>query len=165
LIIEDFNKYANETGLDINLEIYYLADIKGEDGYNDYDSTLTFLTRKNNKYDLFVYDVNYIKIFSPYLLDLNEHFSKEHLDMYSSENNKKIAIYNNKRVGLPIFLIFTVLFSNENYLKKYGKESPKTWDELIETSEYIMKEEKEKYNNNILGYNGLFPGNKKVKFL
>jgi len=54
-----------------------------------------------------------------------------------------------------------VLFSNENFLKKYGKKSPITWDELIETSEYIMKEEKEKYNNKILGYNGLFPGNKK----
>jgi len=56
-----------------------------------------------------------------------------------------------------------VLFSNETYLKKYGKESPKTWDELIETAEYIIKEEKDKYNNEIIGYNGLFPGNK-MKF-
>ena len=57
-----------------------------------------------------------------------------------------------------------MLFSNENYLKKYGKESPTTWDELIETSEYIMKEEKEKNNNQIIGYNGLFPGNEIINF-
>jgi len=100
LIMEDFNKYANETGLDITLEIFRITNIKGEDGYNDYDSALTFMTRKNNKYDLFVYDTNYIKIYSPYLLDLNKHLPKEHLDMYSSENNKKVTIYNDKRVGL-----------------------------------------------------------------
>jgi len=36
---------------------------------------------------------------------------------------------------------------------------PKTWDELIETSKYIINEEKRLYNNTeLIGYNGLFPG-------
>eukprot|EP00833_Pecoramyces_ruminatium_P018936 jgi/Orpsp1_1/1192968/evm.model.d7180000097296.1 len=37
---------------------------------------------------------------------------------------------------------------------------PKTWDELIEISEYILNEERKKNNNNdIIGYYGLFPDN------
>jgi len=100
MMIENFNNYANETNLDITLRKVSLVTINGQDGYNDYDSTLTFLTRKNNKYDLFAYDINYLKIFSPYLLDLNEFFPKDHLDLYSSENNKRITFYNNKRLGL-----------------------------------------------------------------
>ncbi|ORX87141.1 hypothetical protein BCR32DRAFT_11612 [Anaeromyces robustus] len=52
------------------------------------------------------------------------------------------------------------MFSNMNYLNKYNKPIPRTWDELIETAEFILKEEKEKYNNTeIIGYNGLFPDN------
>jgi len=55
---------------------------------------------------------------------------------------------------------YKILYSNVNYMKKYGKEPPSTWDELIETGEYILKTEREEYNNtSILGYNGLFTGN------
>jgi len=44
-------------------------------------------------------------------------------------------------------------------LNKYNKTIPTTWDELIETGEYILDEEK-KINNdsNLIGFNGLFPG-------
>jgi len=45
------------------------------------------------------------------------------------------------------------------YLNKYNKDVPKTWDELIETSKYIMNEEKKINNTNLLGYNGGFNGN------
>jgi len=44
-------------------------------------------------------------------------------------------------------------------LKKYNKTIPETWDELIETSKYILEEEK-KLNKDIdlIGYNGFFNG-------
>jgi len=32
-------------------------------------------------------------------------------------------------------------------LKKYGKEIPKTWDQLINTAVYIRDQEKKLYNN------------------
>jgi len=32
-------------------------------------------------------------------------------------------------------------------LKKYGKEIPKTWDQLIETAIYIRDQERDLYNN------------------
>jgi len=50
-----------------------------------------------------------------------------------------------------------VLYSNDILLKKYNKEIPKTWDELLKTSKYIL--EKEKINNSkLIKYNGLFDG-------
>jgi len=44
-------------------------------------------------------------------------------------------------------------------LEKYGKSIPKTWNELLETGEYILNEERKKNNNDISIYNGLFPCN------
>jgi len=44
-------------------------------------------------------------------------------------------------------------------LRKYNKEIPKTWDDLIDTAKFIIKKEKEIGNEDIIGYNGLFPGN------
>jgi len=43
-------------------------------------------------------------------------------------------------------------------LNKYNKEIPKTWDELLETGKYILKQEKIKNNTNIVIFNGLFAG-------
>jgi len=46
-----------------------------------------------------------------------------------------------------------------NYLNKYKKNIPKTWDELMETSKYIINEEKRLNNTSIVGYNGGFHSN------
>jgi len=50
--------------------------------------------------------------------------------------------------------IFNVLYSNKQLLSKYSKLIPKTWDELIDTCQYIM--EKEKNNPKLICYNMLF---------
>ena len=47
------------------------------------------------------------------------------------------------------------------YLTKYEKDVPKTWDELIETAEYILKREREENNPELICYNGLFDGKQK----
>jgi len=50
------------------------------------------------------------------------------------------------------------MYSNKELLSKYNKPIPQTWDELIETCKYIM--EKEKDDNELICYNGLFDGKK-----
>jgi len=52
-----------------------------------------------------------------------------------------------------------VLYSNNYYLQKYNITIPKTWNELINITEYVLEEEHKLNNYNIIGYNGLFPGN------
>jgi len=45
------------------------------------------------------------------------------------------------------------------YLQKYNKNVPKTWDELIETAKYILEQERKiNINSQLIGYNGLFTG-------
>ena len=48
-----------------------------------------------------------------------------------------------------------MLYYNKVLLQKYGKTIPETWDELIDTSKYILEKEN---NTNLIGYNGLFDG-------
>jgi len=52
----------------------------------------------------------------------------------------------------------TLLYYNQEYLDKYNKELPKTWDDLIETGQYILNEEKKLNNTDFVPYNGLFSG-------
>ena len=49
-------------------------------------------------------------------------------------------------------------------MDKYGLEPPKTWDDLINITKYILKKEKDAGNEDLLGYNGLFPSNKPLLF-
>jgi len=56
-------------------------------------------------------------------------------------------------------LDYTYLYSNTNYLKKYNKTVPETWEELKDTASYILKEEEKLGNTDLVGYNGLYSGN------
>jgi len=50
-----------------------------------------------------------------------------------------------------------VLYSNKMFLGKYNKTIPKTWDELLETGQYILEREKKQGNEDVIGYLGYFP--------
>jgi len=52
---------------------------------------------------------------------------------------------------------YTVLYYNSDMLEKYNKTVPETWDQLIETGEYILNEEHKQNNTDFVVYNGLFP--------
>jgi len=80
--------------------------------------------------------------------------------MYTfTEEARQSGYYNGKWVGLPVYVKYKLLYSNKMYLTKYEKDIPKTWDELIETTEYIMKREHEENNFDLVGYSGLMPKN------
>jgi len=106
-LINEFNKYSDERNLGIELVMTYFTDSNDNIGYNDYSSTLSLFTKKNNKYDVFAYDPLYLNIFSPYLLELDEYLPKELMDLYSSEVNKKLVYHDGHYRGLVIiFYIF-----------------------------------------------------------
>ncbi|KAL6592058.1 hypothetical protein U3516DRAFT_569741 [Neocallimastix sp. 'constans'] len=121
-----------------------------------FSSTEASLNRRSKTYDIYVFDPIYTKDLSSHFIDLKELLPREYLDSYSLNNIKDICVYENKWVGLPLFIKFMILYSNKNYLENYNKEIPKTWNELLETGQYIINQEKMNNNNNIYGYNGLF---------
>ena len=43
-------------------------------------------------------------------------------------------------------------------LEKYGQSIPKTWDQLLQTADIVLKGEAAEGNTDIIGYNGLIPG-------
>ncbi|ORY52140.1 hypothetical protein LY90DRAFT_702753 [Neocallimastix californiae] len=93
--------------------------------------------------------------YGPYLLDLKEYLPKKHIDLYSKGFVPKISTFNNKLVSLPIKVDYSILYSNTKLLDKYNKPVPETWDELIDTSKYIMEKEKEN-DSELISFNGLF---------
>ncbi|ORY08029.1 periplasmic binding protein-like II, partial [Neocallimastix californiae] len=117
------------------------------------------LNRKNKKYDLFVFDPIYTKKYSPFLTVIDD-WLPEYIEWYSEGASEQTSKYKGHWYSLPTFQKYKVMYSNLDYLKKYNMSIPLTWNEFIDTAEYILEKEHNLYNNTMLvGYNGFFPKN------
>eukprot|EP00833_Pecoramyces_ruminatium_P004711 jgi/Orpsp1_1/1178743/evm.model.c7180000066564.2 len=156
--INDFNTYSKENNLNINLNLNFVSNVNLVNGDVEYESFLdTLFMKKSKKYDIIFFDNIYRAKFGSYMLDLKNLLPKEHIDMYMEGIANQTCIFNNRIIGLPVVIDFNILYCNNEYLEKYKKDIPKTWDELISTSKYILKMEKELYNNTeLFSYNGYF---------
>jgi multiple sugar transport system substrate-binding protein len=61
--------------------------------------------------------------------------------------------FNGKIYGLPFSTDAGMLFYRKDLLQKYKKQVPKTWMELVETSKYIMEQEK---NPDLRGFSSIW---------
>ncbi len=59
---------------------------------------------------------------------------------------------NGKLVALPIFTDAPALYYRRDLLEKYGKEVPKTWEELTETAKAVQDGERAAGNNDMWGF-------------
>ncbi|OUM64345.1 hypothetical protein PIROE2DRAFT_8898 [Piromyces sp. E2] len=151
-IVKEFNKYAKRKNIDVELDINLYTTSNSSFSTNDYGSTIEYLLSKGStKYDIFFYDSINTPTLSKYFVDLKKWLGEDHINLYSSELISKLCSYDNKLVGLPIYIDYSILYANTELLKQYNKNIPKTWDELLETASYIYKKEKEKGNNDIIG--------------
>ncbi|ORX80961.1 periplasmic binding protein-like II [Anaeromyces robustus] len=157
-LANEFNKYAEENGIDITVNLDLITDSNSTQDIDDYGSLMeTLFRRKSTKYDLYFYDDIYTIRYSSYMLNLKDYLSKEHIDLYSHVINSEAYTYKDRVIGLPVSIDYAVLYSNSYYLKKYNKEIPKTWNELLEIGKYIKEEEAKQNNGDLTIYNGLFP--------
>ncbi|OUM65896.1 hypothetical protein PIROE2DRAFT_59740 [Piromyces sp. E2] len=137
----ELNKYIKNNNLDIKLKIILFTEANATTQSKDDGELLSSLfSRESTKYDIIFYDNVYTNKFAPYLVNLRDYLPKEHIELFEPGITPEICTYNNKLI---------------EYLKKYNKTAPKTWDELIETSSIIRDGEK---NSELVNYNGLFPG-------
>ncbi|KAL6605284.1 periplasmic binding protein-like II [Neocallimastix sp. 'constans'] len=159
-LINNFNDYSIKNNLNITINLNLFTPKNSTVHSDEFFSVIdSFLKRRSNKYDIYFYDNIYTPKFEPNFLDLNKLLPKEHINLYKSVENYESYSYNNKLVGLPVIINYSALYSNIELLNKYNKEIPKTWDELLETGKYILKQEKIKNNTNIVIFNGLFTDN------
>ncbi|ORX83749.1 hypothetical protein BCR32DRAFT_243145 [Anaeromyces robustus] len=155
----EFNEFSKNNNLNITLSINLLLNINSTSSLTSYGDTADSLLKKNsNKYDIFFYDSLYTQDYEPYLLDFSKYIPKESIEKYNQDILNQLCKYNNRLVGFPARIGYNVLYSNKYLLDKYHKDPPKTWDELISTSKYIIEEEKKENNTNIVAYNGLYNG-------
>jgi len=153
-IIDDFNEYSLNNNLNIIANL--ILDMQSLE-VNYFESMVeSLLIRKSTKYDIYIYDNSSTQKYGKYLLDLNNRIPDEHIKLYHPDIIDGTCIYKNKLVGIPFSVGFSFLFSNIELLNKYNKPIPETWDELIETSEYIMERERQLNNTDLIAYNGLF---------
>jgi len=155
-LVEDFNNYSQQNKLNIKINITLLSIKNSTFSMIDY-GTIVDAFLKKNKFDLYFYDNVYIERYGKYLQELDDLIPESHISLFDPKVIEESCKYKKKLVGLPVVLGFSVLYSNPIYLNKYNKKVPETWDELLETSKYILKQEREQYNNyDLVGYNGLF---------
>ncbi|ORX84991.1 periplasmic binding protein-like II [Anaeromyces robustus] len=155
-LIDGFNKYAKENDLDINLKLVMLTPENSTSSLVDYSVFMdTLLKKRSTKYDLYFFNSAYIDSYSAHLLNLNDYLPKEFINMYDP-GIIKLCTYKDKLPGLPVNVDMSALYSNTMLLKNYGREIPKTWDELLDTAKYILEEERKLNNTDLIGYNGLF---------
>jgi len=117
--------------------------------YNAYIAN--FLKTNKTSVDIFIFDNRYIEVYSDYLQNLKLLFTEEHLNKYIS--NKESNSYDNHLYSFSLFNDYSVLYSNKELMNRYGKRVPETWDELIETAQYIIDQE----GGDVIGYAGLMP--------
>ncbi|KAG4087594.1 periplasmic binding protein-like II [Neocallimastix lanati (nom. inval.)] len=157
-MVSDFNQYSKNNGYNITIDLTYLSRLNSTATVKSYEETLESLfNRKSDKYDIIFYDNIYTSHFEPYLLDLQDVLSKEHIDLYIPGITTQTGFHNDKLVGIPLTIDYSILISNSNFLNKYNRNIPKTWDELIDSGVYILNEEIKRNNTDFIVYNGLFP--------
>ncbi|NKM23144.1 ABC transporter substrate-binding protein [Rhizobium laguerreae] len=64
---------------------------------------------------------------------------------------------NGRLVALPLFTDAPALFYRKDLLEKYGKQPPKTWDEMAATAKEIQDKERQAGQKDLWGY--VFQGN------
>ncbi|OUM59305.1 hypothetical protein PIROE2DRAFT_15193, partial [Piromyces sp. E2] len=151
----DFNTYSKAKSLNISLDLTILTPQNSTSTLNDYSSMIqTLLSKNSDKYDIYLFYSSYAEEYGKHLVNLNDYL-EENIKNYDPHTISSVCLYEDKIVGLPITLDIDTLFSNQIYLTRYNKTPPKTWEELIETSKYIIERELANNNTDLIAYNGL----------
>jgi len=161
MLVDDFNEYSKKNNLDITLELTIFSSSNSTVLKNGDSVTLqSLLANKSTKYDIYLFFFSDTASINEHLLDLNEYISPEITDMYYSDVFNRTCFYDNRLVGFPLTRSYIALYSNKELLNKYEKPIPKTWEDLLETAEYIEGEEKRNNNTNYISLTGHYKNDK-----
>ncbi len=106
---------------------------------------------KSSDIDIILLDVIWPGLLGEHLLELDDYFTAEEIAEYTPGYIQNNTI-NGSLKAIPQFLDAGALYYRKDLLEKYGKEVPKTWDELHETAKFIQEEERKAGNEGMWGY-------------
>ncbi|KAL6631752.1 periplasmic binding protein-like II [Neocallimastix sp. 'constans'] len=157
LLAERTNEYMKSKGLDITLVTNFETPdtSRGEPNYvANYVEDL--LQKEERGYDLYLTDTVYTGRFSKYFEDISKYVDPKVIELYKEGTATNTCIVDTRLVGLPLMVDYAGLYANKSLLEKYKRSIPETWDELIETTNYIYERES-KVNPKLHKYLGHFP--------
>ncbi|ORX80271.1 periplasmic binding protein-like II [Anaeromyces robustus] len=152
---EEIFKYFMDE-IEYNLEISQYSESMYYLQKNEEDSVSHHFSSYNTDSDYSLFFINDAMLFNnrEQFLNLYDYLPKEYIEMFDPNILPK---YNGKLYGLPLYLRFPVLYYNKELLNEYNVKVPTTWDELLNSTKYILDEEKKKNETtNLVGYDGFF---------
>jgi len=156
-LAERANKYLKSKGLDITLKTNFENPLTGSINPAHIANFIEqSILKKDEGYDLYVTDTVYTGRFVEHFEDLTKYVHQDVIDLYKDGTATKTCYVDTKLAGLPLMVDYGGLYSNMNLLNKYNRTVPETWDELIETTNYIYDLEI-KENPNLRKFIGHFP--------
>eukprot|EP00833_Pecoramyces_ruminatium_P003387 jgi/Orpsp1_1/1177419/evm.model.c7180000061388.1 len=146
-LIDEFNKYSVENGLEIDLESIFYKEITTPEQYSE---TIDYnLSMKSIKYDMIVIDMIDTHKFTKHFEILDPEIF--HINKYDNDLLKNICTFNGKSYTLPLYIEYSMLYTNNDIYDKYEKTIPSTWEELAVTAKEIVMAELNN-GNEIIGY-------------
>jgi multiple sugar transport system substrate-binding protein len=140
-LIEQFHdKYK-----DIKIKL----ETPNQDGTDELKNIYTDAFNKSQPFDLIYMDIIWVPEFAQnvWLMDLSEKFSRKELEQEFLVSEVYNGYYNDKLYRIPFRTDAGVLYYRKDLLKKAGNPPPETFDNLIEISQNLQKE-----NNLEAGY-------------
>jgi len=154
---KEFNEYIKTKGLDITLKTNFEnPDSSSGDPNHIANSLEDIINKKENGFDLYVTDTVYTGRFAEHFEDLTNYLDSSIIDLYKDGTATSTCYVDKRLVGLPLSVDYGGLYANMNLLNKYNQTVPKTWEELLQTTNKIYEEES-KTNKELHKYLAHFP--------
>jgi len=130
------NAYLKAKGLDVTLKTNFESPFTSS-GNPVHVAGFIEESVLKKAYDLYVTDTVYTGRFSEHFEDLSKYVDPNVIDLYKDGTATKTCYVDTKLAGLPLMVDYGGMYSNMKLLNKYNRTIPETWDELIDTTNYI----------------------------
>ncbi|MFT4180813.1 MAG: ABC transporter substrate-binding protein [Rhizobium sp.] len=109
------------------------------------------LAAKSKDIDVLFLDVIWLGMFKSNLLDLKTLIPQADQDKHFA-STLNAAKLNGNLIAMPAYMDVGLMFYRKDLLEKYGKQPPKTWDELAATAKDIQDKERAAGKGDMWGY-------------
>ncbi|MBR2688402.1 MAG: ABC transporter substrate-binding protein [Aquamicrobium sp.] len=110
------------------------------------------LAAQSTDADVLFIDVIWIGMLQRNMLDLKPLVPAEEVAQHFQSTIDAATTQDGRLVALPWYMDTGLMYYRKDLLEKYGKQPPKTWDELTETAKLIQEQERAAGNPDLWGF-------------
>lgn len=110
------------------------------------------LAAQSTDADVLFIDVIWIGMLQRNMLDLKPLVPAEEVAQHFQSTIDAATTQDGRLVALPWYMDTGLMYYRKDLLEKYGKQPPKTWDELTETAKFIQEKERAAGSPDLWGF-------------